>query len=276
VGALRRGEADARRAQEQASPIARAVEASGEYDSSEPRELRARSVRRAVKGFRALFGRMPTSFCPPDYRFDDWFEEEAASIGLTTVQGKAEQAGQGWPPLRRRWLGFRFPHHEGTRFHLPPRTVFEPEGVPRARGPRGIDAAMRGIHAAWAQGRPAVVSTHRMNYAHLDASHSRAGREALRDLLSRLCAENAVFLLDHEVRQLAERHWSVRNLSGRGVLLRHFGVPRETLRFATPAGVTGARLTGPHDDPLAELVVADGGVEARVNLGEYVIEWTRE
>jgi len=120
------------------------------------------------------------------------------------------------------------------------------------------------------------VSTHRMNYAHLDAARTRASREALRELLRRMCAERAVFLLDMEVRQLAERHWSVRDLDGRGVLLRHFGVPRETLRFPTPAGVTGACLHGPHDDKRAELLVADGGLEMRVNLGEYVIEWLRK
>jgi hypothetical protein len=275
LGALRRGESDARRACEQSSPIGRAVEASGEYDASEPRALRARNVRRAVQAFRTLFGRAPTSFCPPDYRFDDWFEGEAASIGLTTIQGKAEQAGRGWAPLRRRWFGLRFPHHDGIRFHMPPRIAFEPEGMAQPKTPRGIEAAMRGIHAAWARGRPAIVSTHRMNYAHMLPAHNRASREALRELLRRLCAERAVFLLDHEVRQLVERHWSVRDLGGRGVLLRHFGVPRETLRFATPDGVTGARLRGPHDDPRAELVVADGGIEVRVNLGEYVLEWTR-
>ena len=276
LGALRRGESDARRAHEQSSPICRAAEASGEYDAAEPKELRSRSVRRAAQAFRTLFGRAPTSFCPPDYRFDDWFEEEAAAIGLTTFQGKAEQAGRGWTPLRRRWFGLRFPHHVGTRFNMPPRIAFEPEGVAVPRTSRGLEAAMRGVYEAWAQGRPAVVSTHRMNYAHLDAARTRASREALRELLRRLCAERAVFLLDMEVRQLAERHWSVRDLNGRGVLLRHFGVPRETLRFPTPAGVTGACLRGPHDDKRAELLVAEGGLEMRVNLGEYVIEWLRK
>ena len=275
LSALRRGENDVRRAHEQASPIARAVEASGEYDASEPRELRARNVRTAYAAFRTLFGRAPTSFCPPDYRFDDWFEQEAASIGLTTWQGKAEQAGQPLPPLRRRWLGLRFPHHVGNRFHMPPRIAFEPEGDAHAKGPRGLDAAHRGARDAWSQGRPAVVCTHRMNYAHLDAERSQASRQALRELLRRLCAENAVFLVDHEVRQLVERHWSVRDLGGRGVLLRHYAVPRETLRFGCPDGVTGARLKGPHDDPRAELAVTDGHAEVRVNLGEYVLEWTR-
>src|SRR5262249_31387305 len=142
-------------------------------------------------------------------------------------------------------------------------------------GRGGVAAGHRGARDAWSQGRPAVVSTHRMNYAHLDAEHSRNSRQALHELLHRLCAENAVFLVDHEVRQLAERHWSVRDLGGRGVLLRHYAVPRGTLRFAGPWGVTGVRLRGPHDDPRAELAVQDGHVEVRVNLGEYVLEWTR-
>ena len=275
LAALRRGEDDARRALEQGSPIARAVEAGGEYDAAEPRELRARNVRKAVRAFRLLFGRAPTSFCPPDYRFDDWFEREATSLGLITWQGKAEQAGYPLSPLRRRWLGLRFPHHEGGRFHLPPRIAFEPEGAAAAPGARGLEAAHRGALDAWRQGRPAIVSSHRMNYAHLDPAWSRESRRALRELLQRLCADRAVFLTDHEVRQLAERHWSVRDLGGRGVLLRHYGVPRDALRFSVPDGVTGAQLRGPHDDPHAELGVSEGRLEARVNLGEYVLEWTR-
>ena len=272
--ALRRGQDDVRRAHEQHSPIGAAVEASGEYDPCEPREVRARDLRLAIDGFRALFGRMPTSFCPPDYRFDAWLEHEAASLGLSTLQGKAEQAGHALPPLRRRWLGLQFPHHEHGCFFLPPRIAFEPGGSADAPGPRGIEAAVRRARDAWHQGQPAIVSSHRMNYAHLDAAWSDGSRAALRVLLERLCFEGAVFLTDHEVRQLVERNWSLREIAGRGVLLRHYGVPRDTLRFTAPDGVTGAQLRGPHDDPKAEIVVEPGEVQVRVNNGEYVIEWT--
>jgi hypothetical protein len=272
--ALRRGENDARRALEQSSPIARAVEAGGEYDAAEPRELRARNARKAVEGFHALFGRAPTSFCPPDYRFDEWFQEEAAAIGLTTWQGNAEQAGRAAPPLRRRWLGLRFPQMDGPRFLLPPRIAFEPEGQADAPGSRGLDAAHRGAREAWRLGRPAIVSTHRMNYAHLDTEWSRGSRRALRALLERLCKDNAVFLVDHEVRQLAERRWSVRPLGAQGVLVRHYGVPREHICFPAPAGATGASLHGPHDDPGAQFRVVGGQLEARLNVGEYVLAWT--
>ncbi len=272
--ALRRGKDDARRAFAQQSPIGEAVEASGEYGAEEPRELRARDIRRAIEAFRRIFGRMPTSFCPPDYHADDWFEQEAASLGLTTWQGKAEQAGGRLPWLRRRVFGATFPQRQDGRFLLPPRIAFEPSGDAAAPGRRGLEAAHRAALSAWGRAQPAVVSTHRMNYAHLDAEWSAAGRTALSALLQKLCAEGAVFLTDHEVRQLSERSWSVRELAGRGVLLRHYGREGEAMRFPAPAHVSGATLRGPRAGDTAEFLLREGQMEVRSPLGEFVIEWT--
>jgi len=277
LGALRQGRNDARLAHEQQSPICAAVEASGEYDPAEPREVRARDLREALSRFEAAFGRRPASFCPPDYRFDDWLEAEAESLGLTTLQGKPEQAGAGLAPLRRRLLRLRFPHFAGARFYLPPRVAFEPRGQADPAGRLGAEAAHRAAREAWRGGRPAVLSTHRLNYAHLDEDWSEAGRSALRDLLGRLAADGAMFLVDAEVRQLAERGWSLRALGRRGTLLRHYGVPLEPLRFPAPAGVSGARVQAPGPGSGAgegEVKVGAGTAEARVQLGEHVIEWT--
>lgn len=277
LAALRRGQHDARAAHEQQSPICEAVEAGGEYGAEEPREVRARDLREALARFEALFGRRPSSFCPPDYRFDDWLESEAESLGLTTLQGKPEQGSGRLVGLRRRLLGLRFPHAAGERFYLPPRIAFEPRGEAGPEGRLGAAAAHRAAREAWGRGQPAVLSTHRLNYAHLDEPWSEAGRTALRDLLGRLAGDGAVFLTDAEVRSLAERGWSLRPLGGRGALLRHYGVPLEPLRFPAPAGVTGAslRAPGPADGPgEGEVKIGDGTAEARVQLGEHVIEWT--
>lgn len=271
--ALRRGAHDARHAQSQESPLCAAVEASGEYDAAEPREVRARLLREAIARFTHLFGRAPSSFCPPDYRFDDWLETEAASLGLTTLQGKPEQAGSALAPLRRRILQLRFPHTHGPMFYMPPRIAFEPRGDANA-AELGAEDAHRRAREAWGRGQPAVISTHRLNYAHLDEVWSVNGRAALRDLLTRLCADGGVFMIDAEVRQLAERGWSVRPVGTRGVLLRHHGVPRESLRFAAPAGVVGAQLRGPDAASSGGVKVEDGMAEARVNLGEHLVEWT--
>src|SRR5206468_9273221 len=98
--ALRRGAADARRALDQRSPICEAVQASGEYDPSEPRDLRQRNLRSAVERFEARFGRAPSSFCPPDYRWDEALEEDAQGLGVTTFQGFGEQMGHRLVRLR--------------------------------------------------------------------------------------------------------------------------------------------------------------------------------
>jgi hypothetical protein len=274
--ALRRGQHDARAAHEQQSPICTAVEAAGEYDAHEPREARARDLREAVERFVALFGRRPTSFCPPDYRFDDWLEAEAEALGLTTLQGKPEQGSGRLVGLRRRLLQLRFPHLAGARFYLPPRIAFEPRGEAAPGGRLGADAAQHAVRDAWGRGQPAILSTHRLNYAHLDESWTEAGRAALRDLLGRLVADGAVFLTDAEVRSLAERGWSLRPLGRRGALLRHYGVPLEPLRFAAPAGAAAASLLAPGGGASAgegQVKIEDGTAEARVQLGEHVIEW---
>jgi hypothetical protein len=216
LAALRRGDDDALRALEQQSPICAAVEASGEYDPSEPRDLRRQHLARAVTRFHALAGRAPGSFCPPDYRWDESLEADAERHGVTTFQGKVEQAGARFPRLRRAVLGRRWPRARGARFYMPPRIAFEPCGpgagrvpaaagaAPGARARAAVESALSAVRAAWKRSQPAVLSSHRLNYAHLDPGWSQAGREALRSLLGELCHEGATFLTDAEVRALAE------------------------------------------------------------------------
>lgn len=204
--ALRRGDDDARRALAEHSPVCAAVEASGEYDPSEPRETRRRNLERAIALFRALAGRAPRSFCPPDYRWDESLEADAERNGVTTFQGKAEQAGSPFPPLRRFLIALHWPPHgRGTRFYMPPRTAFEPCGLGGGRARMAVEKSLRCARGEWKRSRPVVISSHRLNYAHLDPAWSEAGREALRALLSALCNEGATFLTDPEVRSLVER-----------------------------------------------------------------------
>ncbi len=276
--ALRRGADDARRAHANATPICAAVESSGEYDAAESRQVRSADLIAAIAGFRQLFGRAPSSFCPPDYRFDDWLEDEAERLGLTTLQGKPEQAGGHWAALRRRWLMLHFPHRKGARFYLPPRIAFEPRGNARPQGRVGHEAALRATRAAWKRGQPAMLSSHRLNFAHLDPAWSQAGRDALRALLQQLSEEGAVFMTDAEVRQLCERSWSIREVGLRGALLRYHGVPREAVRFPVPDGVTAAHFRGPRggvEGNGTEVKVEAGMAETRVSVGEYLLEWER-
>ena len=120
-----------------------------------------------------------------------------------------------------------------------------------------------------------MVSTHRLNYAHLDAGWSDAGRAALRDLLALLAGDSAVYLTDGEVHALVDRGWSERSIGNRGVLVRYFGVPHEPVRFAAPAGVTGVVVREGRGAEHVQATLDGGEVELRANVGEYLLEWKR-
>jgi len=271
LDALRRSSADARRAHEHQSPICEAVEASGEYDPSEPAALRARNFALALEKFEALLGRKPGSFCPPDYRWDEALEAQAESLGVTTIQGKGEQHGLRFMRLRRLMRQYRWPHVRGKRFYMPPRVAFEPpDQSPHASY---VEAVRRKVRATWSRGMPAALSSHRANYAHLDSERPKHGRSALRELLKGLVDDGAVFMIDAEVRDLQERGWSLRPIGERGALVRYFGVPLEPLRFPAPAGVTGVRIRESRSQTDASVKIEGGDVVARLNLGEYLLEW---
>lgn len=200
LAALRRGDADARLAFGQQCPVCEAVEASGEYDASEPAASRERSLERAFALFTQAFGRPPASLCPPDYRWEPTLEVQAVRLGATVLQGTAERAGR-WPRLRRLLHRWRWPERSGGLLRMPPRIAFEPRGDAAPGASLGADRTHAAVRAAWSRGQPAIVSTHRLNYAHLDRAWSEAGRAALRDLLGRLCKDGAVFMTDVKVRE---------------------------------------------------------------------------
>src|SRR5438105_9913796 len=207
IAALRRGESDACRAFEHETAVCLAVEASGEYAPSEPLADRRRRLEWAIARFTTLVGRAPRSFCPPDYRWDHALEAHAAAHGIRVLQGRGEQHGVSLARLRRELLRWGWPGGTRPLFAMPPRIAFEP-GAAEARV--GVAAALRAAQAAWRNGQPAVISTHRVNYVHLDLASAEAGRGALRDLLQRFCQEGAVFMTDDEVLQLVTAGVSTR------------------------------------------------------------------
>ena len=275
LAALRRGDADARRAFDLECPVCAAVEASGEFDAAEPDEVRWEALRRAIQIFTGVFGRPPTSFCPPDYRWDNRLEAEAERLGLTLWQGRGERARSSLVTARRLLRRWTWRAGGGARYYMPPRIVFEPRAGHGPAGSTGrvVASAHRRVREAWAQGRPAVVSTHRLNYAHLDAAWSDRGRAALRDLLGRLVRDGAVFLTDLEVRQLHERGWSMRPVGGRGTLVRYHGEPRRPIRIPAPPGTQGVRLRGGRGGEGARVVRDGDAAIARLPCGDYLLEW---
>ena len=121
---------------------------------------------------------------------------------------------------------------------------------------------------------PAVVSSHRLNYAHLHPERSEAGRAALRELLRRLVEDGATFVTDAEVRALEDRAWSIRDVNPRASILRYYGVPGDPVRLPAPPQATRAAIEGHRTDGASALTVTDSRLEAKLNVGEYRIDWS--
>jgi hypothetical protein len=276
--ALRAGVPDAVTAHAHQCFVCAAVEGAAEYDSSEPVEVRSRAIAQAVTWFHDRFGRAPLSLVAPDYRWDERLERDAGALGLTTFQGRAEQAGRRFGRLRHAFARRRWQRRERganpAHFDLPARIAFEPRGAVSPGSRLGSAAAHRAVRAAWAQDQPAIVSSHRLNYAHLDPAWSAAGRRALADLLRLLTRDGAVFLTDAEVRSLDEHGWSLRPLGPMAALLRCHGPVRSRVTIPAPAGATGGQAREPVSGRAVPLALEPGGAAGDFEPGDYQVEWT--
>ena len=70
----------------------------------------------------------------------------------------------------------------------------------------------------WAEGEPAIVSTHRANYVSLRRENADRGYAKLEDLLGRLTAKGVRFLTTAEVGDLYRQGWSWRTTGGKQIV----------------------------------------------------------
>ena len=167
--------------------------------------------------FRRLFGRPPGSVMAPDYTWTGIHEDLWAARGLRVIQGKREQRNPEWQGLRGRVTkvvirGLERVLHPG-RIYLERNCRLEPvqESDPAA----AVAACLEQTWAAWRRAEPAIVETHRINFAHTDPAVVQTGLKYLAEYLDGL-AENAeplpIFLTDWEIAQLQSTgvSWCVR------------------------------------------------------------------
>ena len=58
-------------------------------------------------------------------------------------------------------------------------------------------------------------------------------------------------------------------------LVRYYGVPREPITFDAPGDAIGVAIREGRRADVADARLAGGRVEARLNDGEYLLEWQR-
>ncbi len=223
-----------------------------------PLDLLQQELAGALADFARVFGEPPASTIAPDYTWNGRVEDLSQRHGLRVLQAKREQrnpdlpagrAGRLLKVLERRWAKLTHP----GRIYLERNCRFEPV---QFADPGAVTRSCRQeVFAAWARGEPAIVETHRVNFAHVDAAVARRGRAELAVLLEGIGAGQPIFLTDAEVAQLAVRGVSARTVPGQGVVLRNGSRSRR---------VVACRLPG---SPVPVLAALPAGAAARLEEG---------
>lgn len=197
--------------------------------------------------FERAFGRAPGSLIAPDYTWDGRCEELWSARGLRVIQAKREQRHPGLPPgtagrvlkvLDRQWSRARHP----DRTYLERNCRLEPVQAPDAAAV--VAACLAQTDRAWRRGEPAIVETHRVNFAHGDPAVAAAGRQALAAYLGGLPGLGApapVFLVDAEIAALARRGTSA-IVAGADLVVRNGSHSRRLA--VVPAGLAPGHRGG--------------------------------
>ncbi len=147
----------------------------------------AEIIRDGLDMFEQAWGFRSVSFTPPAQVLSPTLYPSCEQAGIRMINKtrttRLREGGQ-LLPSEVNWTGLRGQH---AHYALVRNAVFEP-GANDQRA--SVERALAQIRAAFRWNRPAVVSSHRVNYCgHLDENHRKLGLAGLRELLKRLSQE---------------------------------------------------------------------------------------
>lgn len=131
--------------------------------------------------FEKIFGYKSTSFIAPNYVWDKNVEDTISNQGVSYIQTSTAQQptmNSGSKPIRR----FHGQMNKNGQIYLLRNVNFEPSSNPSIDW---IPKCMNEIATAFTWKKPAILSTHRVNFiGALDHSNSEKGLQALQSLLN--------------------------------------------------------------------------------------------
>jgi hypothetical protein len=159
----------------------------GSYDWSVPEEIgeHEKMIIEGLKIFEETFGYKSNSFIAPCYNWDSQLEPLLAESGIKCIQGIRSQLA----PTGILGKYNQIPHYFGEKnkygtFYNVRNVFFEPVHNP---GKDWTKPAMARIQAAFLMKRPAVISSHRVNYiGFIDPKNKENGLRQLGSLLKQI------------------------------------------------------------------------------------------
>jgi hypothetical protein len=152
------------------------------FDLYQPADLalQAASIREGLALFENLFGYKASFFVPPNGPFNNSLEKVAAECGIKYMSAskiQTEPVGFGKTKKVLHWLGKKNIHQQ---LYLTRNCFFEPSEA----GKDWVDNCLANIASAFRWNKPAIISSHRVNYIGvLNKSNRESGLAQLNQLL---------------------------------------------------------------------------------------------
>jgi len=176
-----------------------------DFWKAEENERLGEIIREGLNAFEKVYGYRSVHFTPPVYNIHPGQYPVLKECGIRyidTALVKKEHRGEGQYKTVLNYTGKR--NSEGQYF-IVRNVVFEPI---EERGIDWITFTEKQIEAAFRWNRPAIISSHRVNFCgHIDPDNRKKGLEALRTLLNRITKRwpEVEFMAANELGDLVSR-----------------------------------------------------------------------
>lgn len=176
-------------------------QAAFDLEFAEDLNVQSELIRSGLALFEQLFGYKATFFVPPNGPYNNSLDEAAAASGVRYMSSpklQREVLGQGRTRLCLHYMGQR---NRYGQLYITRNCVFEPN----IGGRDWVDSCLKDIQVAFRWHKPAVISSHRVNYiGALDPSNRDHGLRELDRLLKQVRAQwpEAEFITSSELGQL--------------------------------------------------------------------------
>lgn len=163
------------------------LRAAFDIDTREDIEYQKEVIRTGTDAFEQLFGYRSTFFIPTNGPFNNELEPVAAQSGIKyigTAKIQIEPLGNGEFKKNHRFIGNKNQHGQT---YLTRNAFFEPNSWEHARDKDWVSSCLNEISIAFRCRKPAVISSHRVNYmGTLNPANRRNGLEKLDILLTEI------------------------------------------------------------------------------------------
>lgn len=167
-------------------PNGLSFQAAFDLEKKEDLQLQGEIIQSGLTTFESIFGYKARFFVPPNGPFNNSLEKIAAQYGIKYMSASKKQLevlGEGRVQKKYHWLGQK---NENGQHYITRNCFFEPGQV----GKDWVDSCMSDIAIAFRWKKPAVISSHRVNYIGRLRPENRAnGLKKLEALLQSIIAK---------------------------------------------------------------------------------------